>query len=301
MSSPFPKEYKLNNGLTCPIIGQGTHGVKDVISQVVYQSIKDGVRFLDCAFIYNDEKEVGDGIKKAIADGLCKREDLFIVSKLWTENRADIEGEMKRTLEKLQLDYVDLYLDHWPVFFYYDKGKKITSKPMHVMWAEFESLVKKGYTKSIGVSNYNVQSLQNLLSFCEIKPAFNEVEFHPYLYQKDLLDFCEKEGIKLIGYNPICRGAYVNIEKSGLNLLEEPVIKELAAKYKKTPGQIALNWQVHCGVIPIPRTGKPERMRENLGSVEFKMDDADYEKVTGLNRNHRFNNFTEFPGINIFA
>ena len=93
----------------------------------------------------------------------------------------------------------------------------------------------------------------------------------------------------------------MNIEKSGLNLLEEPIIKELAEKYKKTPGQIALNWQIHCGVIPIPRTGKPERMKENLGSIEFKMDDSDYEKVSGLNRNHRFNNFTEFPGIQIFA
>ena len=139
------------------------------------------------------------------------------------------------------------------------------------------------------------------LSFAKIKPVFNQVEFHPYLYQKKLLDYCNAENIKIIAYNPLVRGAYVNMEKEKLNLLEEPIIKELSEKYKKTAGQIALNWLIHLGIVPIPRTGKPERMKENLESVNFKMDDADYEKVSSLNKDHRFNFFPgEYDPVDIF-
>jgi diketogulonate reductase-like aldo/keto reductase len=298
----FPKYYTLNNGIQCPIIGEGTHFVKNVIASVVYQSIKDGVRFIDTASIYDDEEEVGEGIKKALDEKIVKREELYVVTKLWTDERDDIEGALRRSLKKLKLDYVDLYLDHWPIFYLKEKNNiKTHNVPMHIMWEEMEKLVVKGLTKSIGVSNYNVQSLHNLLSFCKIKPVFNQVEFHPYLYQKELLNYCNSENIKIIAYNPICRGAYVNMEKEKLNLLEEPIVKELAEKYKKTPGQIVLNWLINLGIVPIPRTGKPERMKENLDSTTFVMEKDDYEKVSNLNKNHRFNWYPgEYDPVDIF-
>jgi diketogulonate reductase-like aldo/keto reductase len=162
---------------------------------------------------------------------------------------------------------------------------------MHILWPKFESLIEKKYTKNIGVSNYNVQSLVNLLSFCKIKPFANEVEFHPYLYQKNLLYFCEKENIKVLAYNPLCKGNYdyhTGNEKIEFELLAHPIIKELAEKYKKTPGQIVLNWEIQKNVIPIPATKKSSRMKENLGSLEFNIEKEDIEKVDSLNKNYRF-------------
>ena len=148
----------------------------------------------------------------------------------------------------------------------------------------------KVYTKYIGVSNFNVQSLLNLISFCKIKPAVNEIEFHPYLYQKKLADFCKKEEILLFGYNPLVRGCYSSetCEEKDRDLLGEKIIVDLAKKYKKTVGQIVLNWSIAREVIPIPMTSNPRRMIENLGSTDFSMDIKDYEKIDGLNRNQRF-------------
>ena len=191
----------------------------------------------------------------------------------------------------LGLKYIDLYLLHWPKYFDYSKnGKKINLMPMHKLWPLMENLVTKGYTKYIGVSNFSVQSLLNLLSFCKIKPAVNEIEFHPYLYQKKLADFCKKEEILLFGYNPLVRGCYSSetCEEKDRDLLGEKIIVDLAKKYKKTVGQIVLNWSIAREVIPIPMTSNPRRMIENLGSTDFSMDIKDYEKIDGLNRNQRF-------------
>ena len=171
-----------------------------------------------------------------------------------------------------------------------------------------EKLVEQGLTKSIGVSNYNVQNLLIVLSIARIKPLVDEVEFHPYLYQKDLKEFCDKENIKIISYYPLIKG--VNFKKrfekimkeKNLDLLNEDIVLNLAKKYGKTPGQIILNWHIHLGVIPIPGTSNPERMRENLESSEFKMDDKDYEALSSFNdKQFRFCDGYGIYGINIFA
>ena len=301
------KTLKLYNDLICPIIGLGTTRMKDV-EEVVYQSIKDGTRLIDTASKYENEVEVGKGINKAIKEGIVKREDLFVVTKMWLNEKEDPEKALKGSLERLQLEYVDLYLDHWPSGKCYNGKNDFKFISIKDIWPKMEKLVEQGLTKSIGVSNYNVQNLLIILSLCKIKPVTNQVEFHPYLYQKDLKEFCDKENIKIISYYPLIKG--VNFKKrfekimkeKNLDLLNEDIVLNLAQKYGKTPGQIILNWHIHLGVIPIPGTSNPERMKENLESSEFKMDDKDYEALSSFNdKQFRFCDGYGIYGINIFA
>ncbi len=182
MEQTLPKYFTLSKDGKVPSIGIGTAGMKkETICDVIYSSIKAGTRLIDTAQIYGTEEGVGLGIKKAIDEGIVKREDLFVTTKLSARDRNDPEESLEESLKKLQLDYVDLYLDHWPKFFdYNEKGEKINIRPLHILWPLLESFVEKGYTKYIGVSNYNVQTLCNLLSFCKIPPVVNEIELHPY-------------------------------------------------------------------------------------------------------------------------
>lgn len=279
------------NGAKVPSIGLGTAFMTSDIAEVVYSSIKDGTRLIDTASKYGSEEGVGKGIKRAIDEGIVKREDLFVTTKLANYEKTDPESAIKQSLKTLGLDYIDLYLEHWPQFFDFgENDKKKNMVPMHKIWPLMENLVEKGYTKYIGVSNYNVQSLLNLLSFCKIKPLVNEIEFHPYLYQKKLVEFCRRENIILFGYNPLVRGCYSadTADEEHRNLLGEKLIIDLSKKYNKTVGQIVLNWSVSRKVIPIPMTSNPHRMIENLKSTDFTMDKEDLEKIDNLNRNQRY-------------
>ena len=292
------KNYTLLSGCNIPLMGLGTSEMGNV-EAVVYASIRDGARLIDTAAMYGNEEEIGKGINKAIADGIVKREELFVITKVNICDRANPELAIKASLKRLNLSYIDLYLDHWPFAFKYEGETKVNTQPLHEVWPKMESLVEKGLAKSIGVSNYNIQSLCNLLSFCKIKPSCNEVEFHPYLYQKNLLDFCTRENIRIIAYNPLVKGSYVQSlhKEANLNLLEEPLVKELATKYNKTPGQIALNWLIYLGIIPIPRTSSLSRMKENLGAMDFKLSKEDHDKMSKLNRNYRFCSTTQWKDI----
>ena len=218
--------YTLTAGNKIPLMGLGTSEMGNV-EEVVYHSIKDGARLIDTAAMYGNEDLIGKGIHKAISEGIIKREDLFVITKLNTCDRGD----------------------HWPFAFKYDGENKVNKQPMHVVWPKIEKLQEKGYAKAIGVSNYNV--LCNLLSFCNIKPSALEVEFHPYFYQKHLLDFCNKEKIRVIAFNPLVRGSYVKSlhAAANLNLLDEAIVKEIGKKYSKTSGQVALNWLISLGIV----------------------------------------------------
>ncbi len=297
-------KIKLNNGLECPIIGVGTCNIKNV-AEVIYQSIKDGTRLIDTAAKYENEEEVGKGIKRAIEENIVKREDLFVVTKCWVFDKKDPKSALKKSLNKLQLTCVDLYLDHWPCGKDYTGENKFEHVSVKDMWPKFEELVKDGLAKSIGVSNYNVQNISIILSICKIKPVVDEVEFNPYLYQKDLQEFCDKEGIKIFAYYPMVKGRFCKeelIKEKDLDLLNEPKVKSLAEKYGKTPGQIVLNWHINEGVVPIPGTSKPGRMKENLGAVEFKMEENDYQSLRSLSvKQYRFCTGFFIYGIDIFA
>ena len=316
------KRLKLNNGLEIPIMGLGTTRLRNLddankslkgddrmkdVEEVVYSSIKHGTRLIDTASKYENEVEVGKGIKKAIDEGIVKREDLFVITKMWPDEKEDPEKALKQSLERLQLSYVDLFLDHWPSGKCYNGKNNFKLISVKDMWPKMEKLVEENLTKSIGVSNYNVQNLLIVLSICKIKPVVNEVEFHPYLYQKDLKEFCDLENIKIVAYYPLIKGVNYKsrftkiMNEKKLDLLNEEIVKNLADKYGKTVGQIILNWHVHLGVIPIPGSANTERMKENLAAIDFKMKDKDYDLISSLDKQFRFCDGIGIYGIDIFA
>ena len=295
---------ELNNGMKMPLIGLGSSRISNIV-EVVSNSIKDGLRLIDTAFYYKNEEDVGKGIKLALEKGYCKREDLFIIGKLWIEHKNDPEKAIKDTLSKLQLDYLDMYLDHWPSGNNYTQEGVIKRVSVFESWPKMEDLVDKGLTKSIGCSNYNVQSLLNLLSFCRIKPVANEVEYHPYYSQTGLKKFCDLEKIVLIAYYPLAKGNgaknYIKEHNGDMDIFKEKVILDLVEKYKKTPGQIILNWEIVQNIAAIPGTSNKDRMKENLGALDFKMDEEDIKRLNQFGKKMKFCGCRIFFGINILA
>ena len=302
----LPTKKKLKYGIEIPYVGLGTSRINNVV-EVVYNSIKNGLRLIDTAVKYGNEVKVGEGIKKALDEGICKREDLFIIGKIWLEEKEHPEEAIRGTLNRLQLDYLDLYLDHWPCGIKYDElsGEKKKHPSIFEFWPKMESLVEEGLTRGIGCSNYNVQSLLNLLSFCRIRPLVNEVELHPYYYQENLKKFCDKENIALIAYYPLAHGngarVFISEHNGQMNSFEEKNVVSLAEKYNKTPGQIILNWEVAQGIITIPGTSRLDRSIENLGALDFKMSDEDIKMMNACGKKMKFCDCKRFFGMNIMA
>ena len=316
-----PKSIVMNNGLRCPIMGLGTDCItsEDHID-VIYQSIKDGTRLIDTE--PKNEKYVGQALNKAInIDKIVKREELFIITKLELDEKENPEKALNESLERLKLKYVDLYLDHWPSCKNYKNPDKNKLIPVQETWKKMEELVRKGMTKGIGVSNYNAINLLNILSILKddksIKPCAIEVEFHPYLYQKDLKELCDKEKIVLIAYNPLCKGKYCDrifLTERNYDLFTEAPIMYLSEKYYKnekykdtplnhvTKGQIILNWHMRLGVVPIPGTLNKDRMKENLAARNFSISDHFMKLLCSYEqKQHRFKDGSDIFGYDIFA
>ena len=312
----LPTIKTLIYGIEIPYLGLGTSRISDPIN-IVYNSIKNGLRLIDAAFKYGNEKEVGEGIKKAIDEGLCKREDLFIIGKIWLFEREDPEKAIKSALNRLQLKYLDLYLDHRPSGNIYDRMNNCVEyrqQSIFDVWPKMESLVEKGLTRGIGCSNYNVQSLLNLLSFCKIKPVVNEIELHPYYFSENLIKFCNKENIAIIAYYPLAHGngakKYIKEHGGQMNSFQEKNILDLAQNYNRTPTQIILNWEISQGIITIPGISQEKdteeeiikkRIKENLGALDFKMSNEDIKLLNSNGKKQKFCGCKRFFGINIMA
>jgi diketogulonate reductase-like aldo/keto reductase len=249
-----------------PWFGLGVFKVKEgsEVIDSVKAAIKNGYISIDTAAVYKNEEGVGQGIKESGVP----REELFITSKVWNADQG-YESTLKAfdtSLEKLGLDYLDLYLIHWPV-----KGKYVET------WKALEKLYKDGRVKAIGVSNHHVHHLKDILAEAEIKPMVNQVEYHPHLTQKELHEFCKSEGIQLEAWSPLKQG----------ELLTEPVIAEIGQKYQKSAAQVILRWDLQNEVVTIPKSIKEHRIIENASIFDFELSSEDMERINSLNKNER--------------
>lgn len=251
----------LNNGIKIPSIGFGTYksGNDYETAEIVKYALEIGYRQIDTASFYGNEAGIGSGIKES---GV-KREEIFLVTKLWNNDHGyekTIES-FNKSLEKLQVEYIDLYLVHWP--------NKLNSET----WRAFEELYKSGKVKAVGVCNFKIGHLEELKKTAEIMPMVNQIEVHPLSSKNDMLDYCNKNNIQLVAWSPIMRGKIFSSE----------LIIELSEKYKKTIAQIVLRWHIQRGVIPIPKSSNEERIKENLDVFDFELSNEDMNKINELN------------------
>ena len=261
--------YLLSNNYKIPNIGFGTFRTPsgEETEQSVLNAIKSGYRHIDCAAAYGNEKSVGDAILKS---GVV-REELFVTSKLWNDDKG-YENTLKafnKTLEDLQLDYLDLYLIHWPIA---KASKNNWQEANSESWRALEELYKQGKIKAIGVSNFLPHHLEPLLETAKIKPMVNQIEFHPGMLQEETVEFCKKHNILVEAWAPFSNG----------QILNHPVLKEIADKYKKSVAQLSLRWIIQKGIVPLPKSVTPERIKSNLEVFDFEISEQDVNTIDKL-------------------
>ena len=307
----------LASGRQLPAVGIGFWKVgRDVAADVTQQAIENGYRHLDCACDYGNEAEVGQGIAAALQSGTVTREQLWVTSKLWnTYHRPEhVRAACERSLRDLQLDYLDLYLIHFPIalkfvpfedryppewFFdpHADSPRlEPDAVPIHETWQAMEELVEAGFVKEIGVCNFGVSLLRDLLASAKIPPAVLQIELHPYLTQEKLLRFCCESGIAVTGFSPLGAQSYFALNMAGQDesVLESEPVRQIAAALNRTPAQVVLRWAVQRGTAVVPKTSRVERMRENLAIDDFSLTDDQMTAISALNRNRRFNDPGDF-------
>ncbi|KAL7580999.1 hypothetical protein ACA910_005810 [Epithemia clementina (nom. ined.)] len=285
---------------------------KDITTDACYNAIKAGYRRLDCACDYGNEKEVGEGIARALKDGLCTREELFITSKLWNtyHKREHVPMALDRTLGDLQLEYLDEYLIHFPItmeFVPFDakyppewhnlQGKMVVvDHDIMETWGAMEELVKLGKCKEIGVCNFSTQLLRHLLSNCTIRPTVLQVELHPENSQKRLVRFAREQGMRVTGFSVFGATSYVELggATQDESLLNNETIVNIAKSKEKTPAQILIRWACQRGTNPLNKSSKAERMVENREVFDFYLTRTEMELIDGLNKNRRYNDPGDF-------
>lgn len=301
---------------TMPPIGFGLWKIpQEDTADAVVEAVRAGYRHFDSAADYANEVQTGEGLKRAMQEGLVTREELWVTSKLWNTFHAaeHVEEACRKTLDDLGLEYLDLYLIHFPIALEYvpietryppewlldpdaaEPVMKPARVPLHETWAAMEALVDKGLVKQIGVCNYNTGLIHDLMSYARIQPAMLQVEAHPYLSQEKLIRCANGYGIDVTAFSPLGAQSYfeLNMAEAGESLLGAAPVMVAAQAHGKTPAQVLLRWGVQRGTAVIPKTTKPERMRENLDIDGFTLSEVEMAAIGSLNQNRRFND----PGV----
>ncbi|MCP4163062.1 MAG: aldo/keto reductase [Deltaproteobacteria bacterium] len=265
MSVLLNSKVNLNDGNEMPSIGLGTYSAlgKEAVKAVTW-AIEAGYRLIDTATFYGNEKEIGDAIEKS----LVNRSDLFVTSKVWQTDHGKIKpfAAIEKSLSLLKTDYLDLYLIHWP-----SPGTRLET------WKTLTKIVEKGLTKSIGVSNFTIEHLEELKSVSGVIPAINQIEFHPFQFESELLEYCNERSIVVQAHTPLVR-----CRKN-----EIPELVRLEEKYGKTPAQILLRWCIQHGTIPLPKSSNKDRINENIQIFDFEMDNGDMDLLNNINDKYR--------------
>lgn len=266
MAQSLNDTYTLSNGVEIPVMGLGVYKNVDEkeLSGAIKTALDTGYRHIDTAMLYHNEQGVGEALRQSDV----KREDIFVTTKLWnTDHNYDKAlSAYEKSLERLGLEYADLYLIHWPM-----PGTYVEA------YQALETLYEEGKVRAIGVSNFHQHHLEEIMKVCKVTPMVNQVEYHPHLPQKELKAFCDQHDILMEAWSPLKRG----------RLFEEPLLLELAEKYEKTPAQIILRWDIQNGVSTIPKSVTPHRIRENAEVFDFSLSDEDMEKILSLENGER--------------
>jgi len=309
------------SGQKMPLVGLGLWKVtKAICAETVYSAIKAGYRLFDGACDYGNEKQAGEGIRRAIDEGIVKREDLFITSKLWNTFHAKehVVPAVQRQLEDWGIDYFDLFIVHFPISLAYvdpnhryppewfgdDGNLHLQDTPIQETWEEMETLVYHNLAKNIGVGNFAGGLILDLLRYARIKPAVLQVEMHPYLTQDALFHLARNLGIAVTAYSSFGPQGYIelNMDKGAQTLFEHDTVLKIANNHNKKPAQVLLRWATQRGIAVIPKSIDRERLVQNLGHTSFDLTQSELEQLSCLNVNLRLNNPIDIdPRLGIFA
>lgn len=295
------KTLSFKNGDTIPAIGLGTWKSKPgEVQQAVVEAIRAGYRHIDCASAYGNEPEVGNAIQQMISEKVIRRDELWVTSKLWNNAHRpeDVAPALRQTLRDLQLNSLNLYLMHWPVALkpgvsFPEKAEdfiSLSEVPLIDTWQAIEECMQQGLTQHIGVSNFSQKKLEELRQQADIKPEMNQVEMHPFLQQNDLLTYCKDQEILMTAYSPL--GSNDRPERvrkaDAISLLEDETINAIADKHNCSPAQVLIRWAVARDTIVIPKSVNPERIKQNLASMEVTLDEDDRRQIAQMDAHRRY-------------
>lgn len=296
--------HRLKSGAKIPVVGLGTFGSDSVsydeVASAVFNAVHLGYRHIDCASVYGNEKQIGRVLKQLLDEKTMRREDLWITSKVWNDSHGNVIGSCRKSLDDLQLDYLDLYLVHWPFPNYHAPGCDVTSRHPDAKpyihenymqtWRQMEELVSRGWVKHIGTSNMTIPKLELLLRDALIPPAVNEMELHPHFQQPELFSYVTGKGILPIGYSPLGSPGRPERDRTPEDTvdLEDPVITAIAEKHRIHPAQVCIKWAVQRGQIPIPFSVKEKNYMGNLKCVtEDPLTDQEMKAISAIDKNCR--------------